>query len=154
VGPTCQRHPVPASSRSLSPSTWWGRPVGTNFPPCATSLSTLRARLVSVVDRSFARSLSLYALWDPLVSSVFPATAADPRLCTCRGDHPHRSPMRPSSFLNLARTRSLSPASFRTLSPSLALCRRRPGSPEIRGHATSRPALHKPRQAVPSSIPR
>jgi hypothetical protein len=42
-------------------------------------LSVLWARLVSVVHRSSARSLSLAATWGPPVSSIFPATAVDPR---------------------------------------------------------------------------
>jgi hypothetical protein len=70
---TCQRRPASVHSRSLS-----------------LSLSALRASLVSVVDRSPTRSLSLAALWGRLVSSVFSATVVDLHPCTCRGDHPRR----------------------------------------------------------------
>jgi hypothetical protein len=67
--------------------------------PCAhtPTLSVLRARLISVMDRSPARSIS--ARWASPVSFVFPATAADPRPHAHRGGCPCRSPTRPSSFL-------------------------------------------------------
>jgi hypothetical protein len=42
------------------------------------SLSVPRAPLVSVANHS-TRALSLSALWASLVSSIFPATVADPR---------------------------------------------------------------------------
>jgi hypothetical protein len=84
--------------------------------------------------------LSLSVSWASLVSSIFPATAADPHPRARREDRPHRLPMRHSSFLSPACTRSLSPVSFRTRSPSLALCHRRSCSPEIHVRCSSHPA--------------
>jgi hypothetical protein len=117
---------------SLSPFAWWGRSVDAGFPhACAPlslslslSLSALRARLVSVVNRSPSRSLSLAAPW-ATVSSVFPATTADPCPRARRGDRPRRMPTRLSSYLSTARTRSLCPASFHPLSCSVVAARAR-----------------------------
>jgi hypothetical protein len=81
----------------------------------APTLSILRARLVNAMNRSPARSLSHAVRWASPVSSVFPATAVDPRPRVHRGDHPHHLPTCPSSLLRLACTHSLSPASFCTL---------------------------------------
>jgi hypothetical protein len=71
-----------------------------------------------------ALALSLAAPWGPFVSSVFPATAADPRSRTRRGDRPRRSLTHPSSFLSPP-PHSLSPVSFRPLSPSSVAVRAR-----------------------------
>jgi hypothetical protein len=100
-----------------------------------------------------SRTHSLVARWVSPISSVFPATAANPRPRVCRGDRPCHLPMRPISHLNLARTRCFSPALFRTLSPSLALCHHRSRSLEICGHTVGRPARQKSRQAIPSIVP-
>jgi hypothetical protein len=124
---------------ALSPSLC---PVGPicrrRFPRmCAPTLSlccgpaSLAPRTVSPL----ALSLSLAARWACPVSFVFPATATDPRPRICRGDRPGRLPMHPSSLLNPVRTRSLSPASFRTSSPSLALYHRHSHSSEIHDRA-------------------
>jgi hypothetical protein len=126
------------------------------------SLSTLRAFLVSTMNRSATRSLCLAARWASPVSSVFPATAADPRSRVRRGDHPRRLPTRPSSLLSPAHTRSLSPASFRTRSLSRALpsplalagdpqsCYRPSSPPETaRSHPELRPEVRK---SLPSLV--
>jgi hypothetical protein len=65
---------------------------------CACPLSTLWAHLVSVVDRSPVRSLSLTARWASHVCSVFPGTTVDPLPRVQHGDRTHRLPTRPSSF--------------------------------------------------------
>jgi hypothetical protein len=57
VGPTCQRHPTPARSRSLCPL---GSTCRRQLPSRAPqSLFVLRARLVSAVNRTPVHSLSL-----------------------------------------------------------------------------------------------
>ena len=96
-----------------------GANLSASFPSRARAppLSTLRARIVNVVDRSPARSLSLAMRWASPVSSVFPTTDADPRPQVRHGDHPRCLPTRTCSLLNPAHTRSLSPTSFRTRSP-------------------------------------
>jgi hypothetical protein len=134
---------------SLPLSLYLVRPIcRRRFPrarPLSLSLSALWARLISAVDHSPAHSLSLsLSIAVPLgphVSSVFPTTTSDPRSRTHRGDHPRRPPTRPSSLLGPARTRSLP---F-LISHTLALCHRRPCSPQIHDHAIGRPARHKPR---------
>jgi hypothetical protein len=61
------------------------------------------------------------APWASSVSPVLPATAANTRAHARREVRPRRLPTRPSSFLSPARPRSLSPASFRPCSSSVAL---------------------------------
>jgi hypothetical protein len=80
-------------ARALSPSPLpltGGVDLSALFPSCARahSLSVLQARLVSATNRSPVCSLSLAVQWESLVSSVFPATAADPRPRVRRGDRP------------------------------------------------------------------
>jgi hypothetical protein len=146
---------VSDNPRPLSLPLPGGADLSTPFPSRARahSLSALRACHVSATNRSPARSLSLAARWASPVSSVFNATTADPHLRLHRGDHSHHLPTRPSSLLNPVSTRSLSPASFRTRSPSLALYPCRSRSLEIRDRAPDRPARQKSRQATPSFVP-
>jgi hypothetical protein len=54
-----------------------------------------------------------------------------------REPRPCRLPTHPSSLLSTAHTRTLSPASLRTSSPTLALCFRLSRSPEFRAHCAS-----------------
>jgi hypothetical protein len=104
VGPTCRCHFL-----SHAPHT----------------LSVQRTPPVSAVNHSLcALPLSLVAPWSPYqlrLTSKPPLTSAQAR----REPQPRRLPTCPSSLLSLARTCSLSPASFRPRSPSLALCYRR-----------------------------
>jgi hypothetical protein len=115
---------APAPARVLAPSL--PLPGETNLSVLVSlvrasrSLSVLWARLVSIVARSPHARACASVPWASPVSSAFPANRPDPRAHACREDQPCRLPMRPSSFLSPAHTRSLSPASFRPRSPSLA----------------------------------
>jgi hypothetical protein len=115
----------------------------------ALSPSAQRAPPVSAVTRS-RRTLSLVAPWDPLSATPSPRTTANQRARTPRTpttSHAHA----PISLLSPARTRSLSPVSFRPLSPSLALCRRQ-SSPEENAHCVDRPGHQTPRRASPCAV--
>jgi hypothetical protein len=134
---------------SLPPFTRWGRRVDAVSLACAHPLPLCAAGPPHQRHQPFAPTLTL-SLRGGL---VLLAPSPQPPLTRVRhGDRPCRSPTRHSSILSPARTRSLSPASFRTRSPSLALCPRRLRSSEIRSRATGRPARQKSRQATPSSI--
>jgi hypothetical protein len=74
---------------------------------CALSLCSVGPHCQCCGPFAHKLALSLPALWGSLVSSVFPATTADPRRRARRGDHPRRSLTCPRSFLSPARTRSL-----------------------------------------------
>jgi hypothetical protein len=140
VGPTCQRQPT---LHALAPSL----PLlgGANLsaqtslaraPPSLYVAGPPHQRCEPFV-RALARS---HFMWASLVSSIFPATAADPHLRTHCGDRTCRLPMRPSSFLSPAHV-----ACPRL--PSLALYRRRLCSPKILACCAGRLARQKPRRA-------
>jgi hypothetical protein len=77
VGPTC-RHQLPSRARP--------------------TLSLFRGPRLSAPRTVHPRPLSLAAPWASLVSSIFPATVADPHPRARRGDRPRRSPTRPAPF--------------------------------------------------------
>jgi hypothetical protein len=99
-------------------------------PTCRRQLPSARAPLSLCTagpalqqHELFTLALSLSSPSASLVSSVFPATADDPRPRARREDRPRRLPTRTSSFLSPARTRSLSLSHFahaRPLSRSAA----------------------------------
>jgi hypothetical protein len=101
------------------------------FPPCTCFLSLRHGTALSA----------------PLPREP-PWTSAHAR----REPRPRCLPTRPSSLLSTARTRSLSPTSFRTSTLSLLLYPRRSSKTRVRraGH----PTRHKLQQATPSSVPR
>jgi hypothetical protein len=102
---------------------------------------------------------------------LFSLCAVDPPY-QFRPSHPRRGPTRAHSrtspefsattpthvpqlpLMSPARARTHSPASFRTVPPSLALCPRRQTPPETRASFPGHPARRRPRQATPSSAPR
>jgi hypothetical protein len=166
-------------TRALLPPDRWAPPVSGGFLPRALSsplpqpsgpdcrckspsptrhlsLSALQARLVSTVSyfpRTPAPSLSLCTVGPPYqlcLPREPPWTSEHAR----REPHSRRLPTHPISLLSTAHTHSLSPASFRASSPSLALCSCRSRSPEFHARRVGHPARQKLRQATPSSVPR
>jgi hypothetical protein len=131
VGPSCRRRfPLARAPRS---------PSAQRAPPISAVTRSLH---------SLSLSLSLSAPWDRPVSSVPPRTAADPRMHTENPGHVPQLPLSP------ARTRSLSPASFRPLSPSLTLCHHRHSSLEESTRRADHPEHQTSCRVFPSAVPR
>jgi hypothetical protein len=148
---------APSRTRTLSlpPSARWGRPVGANSPRTRVPLSLFLEPRPSAprIVHPHPPFLSRCAVGQPC-QLCLPRTAADPCPRARREDRSRRPPMRPSSFLSPARTRSLFPTSFHPCSLSLALYCRRQSLPEIRIRRADRPSRLDPRQAFPRTVPR
>jgi hypothetical protein len=130
VGPTSQRRLASTHELSLPPSVRWGQSVGAVSLTCVRPLFLCTAGLPRQRHKPFAHALalSLATWWASPVSSVFPATAADPRSRVHSGDRPRHLPTRPSSLLNPAHTQSLSLPHFTNARPlsrsAIAACAR------------------------------
>jgi hypothetical protein len=152
---------VPSPARSLSPSLYLVGPgCRCQLPPPVCPSPPLPCGPASSVRRTVtpARPLSLLLRRGTALSALpspCPSWTSTRALAHARRDPwPRRPPTNPSSFLSTAHARTCSRVPIRIASPSLALCPRRPTSPETRAHRASRPVRRKPCQATPSSAPR
>jgi hypothetical protein len=75
----------------------------------------------------------------PLVSPIFPAIAAHPAHTHTPRESAHVAPHDPSSFLSLAHTRPLSPASFHSPTALLVYNRHRPSLMVMRARRVDPP---------------
>jgi hypothetical protein len=134
-------------ARTLSPP--FLCPVGLAYrhrlpsPEHPDSLSVPWAQLVSAPSRSLRALVSSRCAVGPPYQLRLPREPPWTSAHARREPRPRRLPMRPSSLLSTARTRSLSPASFHASSLSRALCPCRSRSPETHTRRTGRPARQK-----------
>jgi hypothetical protein len=177
LSPARPRAPAPA------PPDRWTPPVSGSSPARALSLprslAALRDQLVGASFPSPARSpslslfrgpgslateplpprvpFSLSAPWTLPIRSAFPAPTVDRRVRTCarhRVSRPRRRPCTQLPSYSPAGALRTPLASFRTPSPSLALCPRRQPPSETRARVPDHPAHRRLRPASPSSAPR
>jgi hypothetical protein len=157
-GPRLSAPDCPALS-SLSRSLPSGAKLSAliSSPVHPSSLSALQARFTSRRAVAPTRPSSLSAPWASPVSSALPAPTVDQRACTHarrRNPQPRCPPTRPSSFFSPTHSRTHSPASFHTAPLPLALCPRRPTSPETHARLPGHLARRRPHQVTPSFAPR
>jgi hypothetical protein len=156
--PPVSGSPLSCALSPLSLAAQWGRSVGTSFlHPRAHSLSASRARFASCRAVAPRVPFSFSALWACPVSSAPLTLAVDRRVRTRarrRVSRPRCPPTRPAPFLEPASAPRSPLASFRTASPSLALCPHHQPPPENRARVLDRPGHRRPRQASPSSAMR
>jgi hypothetical protein len=127
-------------AHSLSPSLCLVGPVcrcRLPSPACPRSLSVSRAQPVSASSRSLRALVSSRCDVGPPCQIRLPCEPSWTSAHARREPWPRRLPTRPSSLLSTARTRSLSSASFRASSLSLACF-------ALAAHACRRPASAVP----------